>query len=348
MSKLNFKDYSANYSELKDEEKKKNKGLKKQKKKENKIHRYKLNEDTIQQCLELKEYLEVLKNSVNSIDKETVRDDINKNLKAINDLKSNLLNENKKVCIFKNYGEYLSDIYEKFGLISTITIGMLAILELFVKLMFKVTIPLKFLLPSSIFMLFFADLLILDEYGLCVNKVIKLIIGVLPFNNRYSFVKTIRKLEKLETEYRNFSEQYEDYLKYLNSPEKSEVTENIIKGKEVKDLYLLEINKLVDKVKELPLGSDRDKYLNTIEKLTELYKREKERIILKHGRVHSKEELELEMSILKQIAYIEMQIDSSLYKNKNAQLLCEDYLTTLGNLDNTKDKKLERTLSLGK
>ena len=43
-----------------------------------------------------------------------------------------------------------------------------------------------------------------------------------------------------------------------------------------------------------------------------------------------------------------MQINSSIYKNKNVNLLSEDYLTTLGKLDNAKGKKLERTLGLGK
>ena len=39
---------------------------------------------------------------------------------------------------------------------------------------------------------------------------------------------------------------------------------------------------------------------------------------------------------------------NSIYKNKNVNLLSEDYLTTLGKLDNARGKKLERTLGLGK
>ncbi len=346
MSKLNFKDYSANYDELKDEEKKKSKELKKQKRLEEKNNRYKLNEDTMQQCLELKEYLEVLKNSVDAIDREEIRNNISKKIDVILRLKHNLLKKNHQYHILGSYTDNLKDVYGGFGLLLITALIITAILRFFIGLMIEV--PLKFSLLGFIVIFIGVNCLDFLDYEPCLGKLIKIMIGSLPFNNRYSFIKTIQELEKLEIEYRNFSKQYEDYLKYLDNPEKSEVTENIIKGKEVKDLYLLEINKLVDKVKELPLGSDRDKYLNTIEKLTELYKREKERIILKNGRVHSEEEIELEMSVLKQIAYIEMELNNSLYKTKSTQLLSEDYLTTLNKLDSTKDKKLERTLSLGK
>ena len=345
MSKLNFKDYSANYDEIKDEENKKNKELKKQKKKENKNHRYELNKSTMQQCLELKEYLEVLKNSVDAIDREEMINNIDKNIDIIQKLKRDLLYENGKINILDSW-QKLKDVYVKFVLLSISVLIPIAILKFLIGLMIE--LPLKIYFLGFIVTFIGLDCFDSLDYDHCLGKLIKIIIGSLPFKNRYSFIKTIRKLEKLAKEYNNFSNQYEDYLEYLDSPEKSEVTENIIKGKEVKDLYLLEINKLVDKVKELPLGSDRDKYLDTIEKLTELYKREKERIILKNGRVHSEEEVELEMSILKQISYIEMELNNSLYKTKSTQLLSEDYLTTLNKLDSTKDKKLERTLSLGK
>ena len=211
MSKLNFKDYSANYDELKAEEKKNYRQLKKQERKEDKKYKYQYNDGIMQDCLELKEYLEVLKSSVNFIDKKEMRSNISKNLKNIQVLKRDLLT---------------------------------AIL----KLIFW-TVSIWSLLPWSIIMLICEDVFIYKEYVTYIGKLIKIIIGSLPFKNRYSFVKTIRKLEKLEKEYKNFSKQYEDYLKYLDSPEKSEVTENIIKGKEVKDLYLLEITKLADKVR---------------------------------------------------------------------------------------------------
>ena len=240
----------------------------------------------------------------------------------------------------KSYKNSLKDIYKKFFRIISITLAISIFLGLFVSSTLSIIV-------SSIGLVIL-DCPTVEEEGFCIEKIFKITIGNLPFNNRYSFIKVIRKLEKLEKEYNKFNNQYEDYLSYLQNPEKSEVAENIIKTKEVKDLYLLEINKLVDKVKDLPLVEDREKYLKVLEKLTELYKREKERIILKNGRVHSEEEIELGMSVLKQLAYIEMQINSSIYKNKNVNLLSEDYLTTLGKLDNARGKKLERTLGLGK
>ena len=289
MPKINFKDYSDNYREIKIEDAKKARELKKQKKKEDKNNRYKLNEDTMQQCLELKEYLEVLKSSANanSIDKEEISTSISKKIKSINDLRNELLSENDTIGICR----YLIGIYIKFGTILAMTLVDSAIFMLFMP-------PFINMIFSLIALIVF-DFWDFEEDGPCIHKLFKIIIGSLPFNNRYSFVKTFRKLEKLEKEYKKFSNQYKDYLNYLESPEKSEVAENIIKTKEVKDLYLLEINKLVDKVKELPLGEDREKYLVVLEKLTELYRREKERIILKNGRVHSEEETQLGMSVLK-------------------------------------------------
>ena len=338
MSKINFKDYSDNYIEIKMEDAKKARELEKQQKLEDKKNLYELNLETKQKCLELKEYLEVLKNSANSnsIDKEEISTSILEKLESINDLRNELLSENDTIGICRGH---LSEIYIQFGIILAMTLLFSLIMSLF--------------MPGVIDMIFsLIAMVVFDFWALdgnpCIHKIFKIIIGSLPFNNRYSFVKIIRKLEKLEIEYEEFSNQYEDYLNYLESPEKSEVAENIIKTKEVKDIYLLEITKLVDKVKELPLGEDRDKYLEVLEKLTELYKKEKERIILKNGYVHSEEERELGISVIKQLAYIEMQINSSIYKNKNVNLLSEDYLTTLGKLDNAKGKKLERTLGLGK
>ena len=341
MPKINFKDYSDNYRKIKIEDAKKARELKKQKKKEDKNHRYKLNAEIDQECLELKEYLEVLKSSANSnsIDKEEIVDNIYKKIETIQHLKWVLFDYNRDANILENKEGNLKSVYIKFGIISITTLAFSAIL---------LVAPLFFNIITSLIIWVILDCALPEGENHCIYKLFKIIIGSLPFNNRYSFVKTFRKLEKLEKEYKKFSNQYKDYLNYLESPEKSEVAENIIKTKEVKDLYLLEINKLVDKVKDLPLGEDREKYLVVLEKLVELYKREKERIILKNGRVHSEEEIELGMSVLKQLAYIEMQINSSIYKNKNVNLLSEDYLTTLGKLDNAKGKKLERTLGLGK
>ena len=342
MPKINFIDYINNYEDIKNEDKRKFKKLKRQKKLETKKHKYELNAATEQECLELKKYLEVLKNSINSnsIDREEVKDSIAKKIVCIDDLKTELLLKNKNVYIFENLRDNLSNIYNKFGIILVITLVLSTIMGLLMSPIINMIL--------SLIVLIVLDFRVFEREGPCIEKIFKIAIGSLPFNNRYSFIKVIRKLEKLEKEYKKFQNQYEDYLSYLQNPEKSEVAENIIKTKEVKDLYLLEINKLVDKVKELPLGEDREKYLIVLEKLTELYKREKERIILKNGRVHSEEEIELGMSVLKQLAYIEMQINSSIYKNKNVNLLSEDYLTTLGKLDNAKGKKLERTLGLGK
>ena len=323
MSKINFKDYSDNYIEIKMEDAKKARELEKQEKLEDKKNLYELNLETKQKCLELKEYLEVLKNSANSnsIDKEEISTSILEKLESINDLRNELLSENDTIGICRGH---LSEIYIQFGIILAMTLLFSLIMSLFM----PGVIDMIFSLIAMVGFDFWA----LDNGNPCIHKIFKIIIGSLPFNNRYSFVKIIRKLERLENEYEKFSNQYEDYLSYLENPEKSEVAENIIKTKEVKDLYLLEINKLVDKVKDLPLGEDREKYLVVLEKLTELYKREKERIILKNGRVHSEEETQLGMSVLKQLAYIEMQINSSIYKNKNVNLLSEDYITTLGKI----------------
>ena len=350
MPKINFKDYSDNYREIKIEDAKRARELKKQKKKEDKNHRYKLNEDTMQQCLELKKYLEVLKSSANSnsMNKEEIKKFIFDKLKNIHNLKKELISKNDNIHIFFNTTDNVKNIIIEF-IIATITV---VLLPFFGALVVLNSFPMS-LFCALVFYVVFDE--ILGYFALDasfarprIRRGLKALIGMLPFNNRYSFVKTFRKLEKLENEYNKFSSQYENYLNYLENPEKSEVAENIIKGKEVKDVYLLEITKLVDKVKELPLGEDRDKYLEVLEKLTELYKREKERIILKNGYVHSEEERELGISVIKQLAYIEMQINSSIYKNKNVNLLSEDYLTTLGKLDNAKGKKLKRTLGLGK
>ena len=273
MPKINFKDYSDNYREIKMEDAKKARELKKQKKKEDKNHSYKLNEDTMQQCLELKEYLDVLKSSVDFIDREEMKNNIDKKINIIQKLKSDLLYENRKIKILKSYQDDLKDIYGNFILTLITALIVTAILRFFIGL--TIEFPLKFLLPSFIVVLISIDRIDFLDYNPCLGKLFKIAISNLPFNNRYSFVKVIKELEKLEKEYNKFSSQYEDYLSYLENPEKSEVAENIIKTKEVKDVYLLEITKLIDKVKELPLGEDRDKYLEVLEKLTELYKREK-------------------------------------------------------------------------
>lgn len=340
MPKISFKDYINHYKEIKSEEKnnKKVNDLKCQKE---------LAEEINQKYFELKEYLEILKNNLNtgSMSETEVEKNIRDNINNIQTLIRDTYDLCKKNKIYSYYADTLKGTIGCSFVYLAVLMGII-ILEHFI---FNSGFNLIFQILTVLLVATIDKRISISSMDVpTLSSGFKALIGLLPFNNRYNFVKNFSKLKKLEKEYEKLEKQYKEYLKYLDSSEKSKVGESIIKGKEVKDLYLLEITKLADKVKELPLGSDRDKYLDTLEKLTELYKREKERIILKNGRVHSEEESEFKMNILKQIAYIEMEINNSLYKSKSVDLLSEDYLTTLGHLDTTKDKKLERTLSLGK
>lgn len=345
MPKINFKDYLDNYDEIKTEEKntKKVNDLKYQKEKAKEIN---------QKYIELKEYLEILKNNLNtgSISKTEIEKNIRDNINNIQSLIRDTYDLCRKNRIYSNYVDTLKGTIGFFLVYLVVLIGAIVCEQLVIvpgtRLVFQIITILIWLITDILFSA------LTKEDVPTISSGFKALIGLLPFNNRYSFTKNFSKLKKLEKEYKMLEKQYDEYLKYLDSSEKSKVGESIIREKEVKDLYLLEITKLANKVKELPIdnerNNEREKYLIALEKLAELYKKEKESIILKNGRVHSEEEIELGINVLKQLAYIEMQINDKIYKNNNVNLLNEDYLTTLGKLDIAKDKKLKRTLSLRK
>ena len=174
MSKINFKDYCDNYKDIK----KKEKELKRQEKLEIKKHKYELNDETEQECLELKKFLEILKSIANSnyIDKEEIERFTFDKLKNIHNLKKELISKNDNIHIFFGYKDNVKNIIIKF-IIATITA---VLLPFFGMLIFSNSFPIS-LLCALIFYVVFDEITHFFDSNYnrpCIRRGLKTLIGM--------------------------------------------------------------------------------------------------------------------------------------------------------------------------
>ena len=108
----------------------------------------------------------------------------------------------------------------------------------------------------------------------------------------------------------------------------------------IADNYLLEIAKLSTKINKLTNLEARKKFRTTLTRIAENYKQEQEKIIRQNGRNHSNDEVNLKNSIIKQLAYLEMEVDQILYKESKIGILNEDYATTTAIIENGESRRL--------
>ena len=98
--------------------------------------------------------------------------------------------------------------------------------------------------------------------------------------------------------------------------------------------------KLTTKINKIINLENREKFITTLTRIAEIYKHEQEKIILKNGSNHSNDEINLKNNIIKELAYLEMQIDQILYKECKIEILNEDYATITNIIENGESRRL--------
>ena len=172
-----------------------------------------------------------------------------------------------------------------------------------------------------------------------IGSFYQFVISMLPIHNKYSFIKLIKKLKTLKQDYHELKQKYENYTKYVAEAE-TDVKKYEPVQEKIEDVLFLEMTKLANKINKIMNLEAREKFMATLTKIVENYKNEKEKIIFKYGTTHSNEEIELKNNIIKQLAYLEMQVNQILYKERKIEMLNEDYANTTAIIENGEGRRL--------
>lgn len=350
MTKLDFSTYQKQYNHIMRKEKR---TAKKKKKIKAKLEAREMYGETLKTYQSLKEELNNIKNQItlSVSNKEDILNDINKNEEHINGLITSL--KIHKNDLMKSKSNFFLDLMLDFNILDLFNIILL--ITLYMSLGFVCGIMINLInglifsinfLFSNVIMWGFISSIILDiifskmeDNRSIIESFYQFVISMLPIHNKYSFVKLIKQLENLKQDYHELKQKYENYTKYVTE-DNSDVKKYEPPKEKIEDGYLLEIAKLINKINKIMNLEDRKKFMTTLTKVTETYKQELEKIILQHGSNHSNDEINLKNNIIKQLAYLELQVDQILYKERKIGILNEDYATTMAIIENGEGRKL--------